>query len=237
MQRAFTQPTDRAIAFAGLEKRLAKAFSTDAHYGITGKFLHRNLLWLRKANTTLTWTRPEPHDSQEITPSWSWMAYEGSIGSMSINFESVAWSEALRFRNSKELECRVREFKDCNMVREGDEFVLLGTGGSDEGSEGSEGSNDARSDGDSVEDGDSYEPPKPRSWLRFDVDAPDLESLKCVAIGREFGYYSNQYEKDCYVIIVKSSGSGGGMFERAGVGSVESRFISLDEPGIRASIV
>jgi hypothetical protein len=235
MQRAFTQPTDRAIAFAGLEKRLAKAFYCDAHYGIIGKFLHRNLLWLRKANTTLIRTRPGPRDSQkEITPSWSWMAYEGSMGPMSVGYEVVAWSESLRFRNRKEIECRVRDFKDCTMVREGDEFVLLGTGCSDEGSEGN---NDARSDGDSVEDGDTYEPPKPRSWLRFDADASDLEGLKGVVIGTELGYYSNQYEQACYVIIVKASGYGSGIFERVGVGSVRSGLISLDEPGIRASIV
>jgi hypothetical protein len=235
MQRAFTQPTDRAIAFAGLEKRLARAFSSDAHYGIIGKFLHRNLLWLRKANTTLTRTRPGPRDSQkEITPSWSWLAYEGRIDFMPIGLESVAWSEDLRFRNGKELECRVREFKDCHIVREGDECVLLGTGCSDEGREHS---NDARSDSDSVEDEDSFEPPKKRSWLRFDVDASDLEGLKCVVVGRQFGYYSNQYEQDCYIIIVKSSSCGCGMFERVGVGSVISRLISLDEPGVRASIV
>jgi hypothetical protein len=127
----------------------------------------------------------------------------------------------------------VREFKDCTMVREGEEFVLLSTGCSDEDSEGN---NDARSDGDSVEEGDSYEPPKPRSWLRFDVDASDPESPKCVVIGREFGYYTDQYGEACYVIIVRASGCGSGMFERVGVGSVRSRLISL-KPGIRASIV
>jgi hypothetical protein len=166
------------------------------------------------------------------------MGYEGSIKFMLIDFESVAWSDVVQFRNSKELECRVREFRDCNMVREGDEFVLLGVGSSDERSdESSEGSNDARSDDESVEDVDSVKLPKTRSWLRFDVDASNFGSIKCVIIGRNFGYYSNQYEKDCYVIIVKSSSSGDGIFDRVGVGSIDSRFISLDEPGIRASIV
>ncbi|KAH8820660.1 heterokaryon incompatibility protein-domain-containing protein [Xylogone sp. PMI_703] len=231
MQRAFTHPADRAIAFAGLQQRLAKAFYTNAHYGIVEKFLHRNLLWLRKANTILTRTLPGPHELQkEKTPSWSWMAYEGSIDSMSIAFECVAWSDAVRFQNSRELECRVREFKNCTMERDNDEFVLLGTG-DDSGDD-----NDSTSERGSIESGSSYEPPKPRSWLRFDVDVFDLESLKCVVLGREIDYYRNQYEQGCYILIVRPSGSGG-MCERVGVGSVRSVFISVDEPGLRASII
>ncbi len=53
---------------------------------------------------------------------------------------------------------------------------------------------------------------------------------------REFGYYTDQYGEACYVIIVRASGCGSGMFERVGVGSVRSRLISL-KPAIRASIV
>lgn len=32
-QRKLTQPADRAIAFAGLEERVAKSFYCDAHFG------------------------------------------------------------------------------------------------------------------------------------------------------------------------------------------------------------
>ena len=233
MKRAFTQPTDRAIAFTGLEKRLAKAFYSDVHYGIMGKFLHRNLLWLRTADTTLTKTHPGPHDSQtERTPSWSWMAYEGSMEFMSIRFENVAWSNALKFRNTKELECHVREIKDYSIMRKGDEYVLVSTQGNN-GS--SEASSNARSSG--VEDLDLYESRTPRSWLRFDVDTSDVKSLKCVVVGRQFGYYSNEYQQDCYILVVKPSNHSSKMFERVGAGSLESKFISFGELDIRASVI
>ncbi|EHK99324.1 hypothetical protein M7I_4789 [Glarea lozoyensis 74030] len=160
MKRAFTQPSDRAIAYAGLEKRLAKAFTSASHYGIIDRFLHRGLLWLRKTDRTLTRTIPGYGVFQQnITLSWSWLAYEGDIEPLSIGFESVAWSKSLHFQNGKGLH------NDCN-------------------EEESEGSNGTESDSE-VSDDDSYKPAPHRSWLRFDVDASDIGLLKCVVVGRK----------------------------------------------------
>jgi hypothetical protein len=226
MKRAFTQPTDRAIAFSGLEKRLAYAFNSDAHYGIIDRFLHRGLLWMRKTNLTLTRTIPDGHVSQkDITPSWSWLAFEGNIEPMSISFESVAWSKNLHFRNDKELRCVVREFQDCDMVCEGDEYLLASNGGSD-----------ARSDSENAIDNNPYKPPPHRSWLRFDVGASDIGLLRCVVVGREMDSYGGEFGKNCYVIILKQSECED-VFVRVGAGCIHSRYISWDEPFTLASMV
>jgi hypothetical protein len=42
MQLNLTQATDRAIAFSGLEKRLADVLYTKVRYGIIQQFLHRS---------------------------------------------------------------------------------------------------------------------------------------------------------------------------------------------------
>ncbi|KAF9887083.1 hypothetical protein FE257_010577 [Aspergillus nanangensis] len=221
MQREFTQPADRAFALAGLETRLAEAFYTDVHYGIVGKFLHRNLLWLRRRETVLTRTYLHPDDShKELAPSWSWMGFEGSIDFVSVGFETVTWSEAVRFHNRRELRCRVREFHDYRLERRGDEFVLLDVGSGDE---------------ESAEERDSIDCSSPPSWLRFDAETWGVEYLKCVVVGRQTGYNSDQYESDCYVLIVKPNG-GDGMFDRVGAGSIDSKYICLEGAGIEARI-
>jgi hypothetical protein len=155
------------------------------------------------------------------------MGFEGTITYLSVAVEDVAWSETVRFRSSKELECRVREFRGCRMVAEGDEFVLLDAE-SDQSSEVSR--NEGR-----VEDGNPIE----RSWLRFDTDASDIKSLKCAIIGRKpTSYtYDTGSDEDCYVIIAKSGGNCDGIFERVGVGSIDSKYISLVGPGIKAILI
>jgi hypothetical protein len=242
---ALTQPTDRAIAFTGLEERLATAFDTDARYGIIRKFLHRSLLWLRAADASLARTSPDQDETQkETVPSWSWMGYEGRIDFLRVDFERVAWSEAVRFPTGNELECRVREFRGCGMVREGDRFALFddGRGGESDdqsgsgesGDQGSENGSAVMSGDESAEYGIPVERVKARGWLRFDVDAFDIETLKCVIIGRKL-WGDKRYDKECYVIAVKSSGNE--LFERVGVGSVDRRHIFLGGPGLKARIV
>src|SRR6186713_1704067 len=126
MQRAFTQPTDRSIAFAGLEKRLASEFRAEAHFGIISTFLHRNLLWLRSEHGSLTRTCPGRGGTQkETAPSWSWAGYEGCIDFLEVEFEQVYWSEMVRFQARNKLECRVRHFRGCEIIHEGDGFVLV----------------------------------------------------------------------------------------------------------------
>jgi hypothetical protein len=145
MLRAFTQPANRAIAFAGLEKRLATAFDVDARYSIIRKFLHCCPLWLRAADASLARKRPGPDETQkETVPSWSWMGCEGPIDFLRVGFEQVAWSEAVRFPTGNELKCRVWEFRGCGIVRKRDGFVLFDDGRGDE-------SDDQSSDSESVD--------------------------------------------------------------------------------------
>jgi hypothetical protein len=126
---AFTHPTDCAIAFTSLEKRLATAFYTDACYSIIRKFLHRSLLWLQAVDASLARTRLGLDETQkETVPSWSWMGYEGCIDFLLVDFKRVAWSEAVQFLTGNELECRVREFRGCGIVRKGDRFALFDNG-------------------------------------------------------------------------------------------------------------
>ncbi|EPE36489.1 hypothetical protein GLAREA_08652 [Glarea lozoyensis ATCC 20868] len=223
MKRAFTQPSDRAIAYAGLEKRLAKAFTSASHYGIIDRFLHRGLLWLRKTDRTLTRTIPGYGVFQQnITLSWSWLAYEGDIEPLSIGFESVAWSKSLHFQNGKGLQCVVREFENCDIVREGDEYAVFSN---DCNEEESEGSNGTESDSE-VSDDDSYKPAPHRSWLRFDVDASDIGLLKCVVVGRKVDSHMSGFQEDCYIIVLKRNGCDR-MFAKANPNPPNMKFTSV----------
>lgn len=84
----FTRVSDRAIAISGLEKRLMDVFQTRGGYGIFEVYLERSLLWLRPEGTSLSVIE---YPSTVIVPSWSWMAYEGSIAYLEVPFDGVNW--------------------------------------------------------------------------------------------------------------------------------------------------
>jgi hypothetical protein len=87
---ALTFPVDRPVAIRGLEKRLIRALDTIGGYGVFDKFLHRGLLWER-AGPNLK--RIEfPNERYRPIPSWSWMAYDGSIRYMEIPGGQVSWA-------------------------------------------------------------------------------------------------------------------------------------------------
>ena len=46
----------------------------------------------------------------------------------------------------------------------------------------------------------------------------DLQYLRCAVVGRQFGYYSNELERICYVMLLKIKENG--LFERVGIGAV-----------------
>jgi hypothetical protein len=101
---SFTRWEDRPIAIAGLEKRLQRAFHTIGRYGIfddgnrtDGGLFHRSLLWRR------AWKEAEESDGDALeaisfsaernshVPSWSWMAYKGSIDYTDPPYKSSTW--------------------------------------------------------------------------------------------------------------------------------------------------
>ena len=219
MRLNLTQPTDRAIAFSGLEKRLAEALYTKIRYGIIERFLHRSLLWQRGGEAPLKRTVPTDR-SRKKNPSWSWMAYDGEIEFMDIEGEAVDWSQAVQFPNEDLLDCRVREFKECTIERKGELFVVIDT------ANGVEGVAPNDSDDDKI-----------KGWLKFDVDSSDIKTLKCVVIGRDttWNHSSEDFRGECYVIVVKPRR--GGKYNRVGVGSLHHTLISLEGAGSLERIV
>lgn len=85
---AFSFNSDRPIAIRGLERRLLKAFETTGGYGVFRNYLGRSLLWQRRDSYLCRIDFP----CHRMIPSWSWMAYKGSIRYMDIPFGAVEWS-------------------------------------------------------------------------------------------------------------------------------------------------
>ncbi|KAK3648109.1 hypothetical protein LTR56_002587 [Elasticomyces elasticus] len=73
---AFMNAIDRPIGIAGLESRLVRAFGTDGGFGIFEKYLHRGIMWQRASSEVqrISFSR-----AVDEVPSWSWMAYQGTI--------------------------------------------------------------------------------------------------------------------------------------------------------------
>ena len=85
----FTRIEDRPFGIAGLERRLLEAFKTKGGFGIFDDgdkrdhhLFHRSLLWCRGDDEPDSGMVPIrfPGDRDIHVPSWSWMAYKGSIG-------------------------------------------------------------------------------------------------------------------------------------------------------------
>jgi hypothetical protein len=86
---ALSYPSDRPIAIRGLESRLINTFGTSGGVGIFDIYLHRSLLWQRAGERLESIT-----SFRDISvPSWSWMAYDGPIRYLTAPFGEVAWSE------------------------------------------------------------------------------------------------------------------------------------------------
>jgi hypothetical protein len=75
-QRHLTFLSDRVLAIAGLEQRLAKAMRTESRFGIFENYLHQLLLWYPLHET-------DRADGTRVVsssvPSWSWMAATGGV--------------------------------------------------------------------------------------------------------------------------------------------------------------
>lgn len=97
----FTNITDRPIALAGLEERLARTYETRSAFGVFEVFLHRSILWQRDGNALM----PKIRYRDLQVPSWSWMAVGGPIRFTNVPFDGVNWSEDIQspFKKSHNL--------------------------------------------------------------------------------------------------------------------------------------
>lgn len=111
-----TQASDRVPAIAGLEKRLAKGLSTQVQYGIVQEFFHRSLLWKRSKEEKLVRIS---YLEQKKVPTWSWMAYAGSISYLDVAREEVDWDRSIAFPGGAFLKARVTGLKQ-RIVKAGD---------------------------------------------------------------------------------------------------------------------
>ncbi|KAI1178575.1 hypothetical protein F4777DRAFT_575815 [Nemania sp. FL0916] len=84
-----SRATDRPAAIAGLQDRLGRTFKSDADYGVLWKFFERTILWKRTGRAL---SRIDYTDSAMKPPSWSWMAFLGTIGYLEIPFGNVDWT-------------------------------------------------------------------------------------------------------------------------------------------------
>ncbi|KAK3346461.1 heterokaryon incompatibility protein-domain-containing protein [Lasiosphaeria hispida] len=85
---ALTVPTDRAVAIAGLERRLERGGFGTAPYGFFGDH-YRGLLWERRGASPPLQRIKYP--ARGRVPSWSWMAYDGEIQYVDVPEEEMEW--------------------------------------------------------------------------------------------------------------------------------------------------
>ncbi|RYO26457.1 hypothetical protein AA0111_g7946 [Alternaria arborescens] len=89
---------DRPVAIDGLQSRLLRTLRVVGDFGIlegaTRGLLRRTLLWRRHTDTT-TMSRIDfakaPTKTKLHIPSWSWMAYTGSIDYVTIDWGAYTW--------------------------------------------------------------------------------------------------------------------------------------------------
>ena len=193
-QLGITKPTDRPIAIRGLIDRLEAKLGTTVNFGIFECYLHRSLLWQRSSSTRMQRIADE---TNLIAPSWSWMAYDGQIDYMEIDFGSVSWLQRVRLVDGL-LETQVRKFQNCIIKPQND-------------SSGTCVMSDNTGNGD--------------SWLKYDGDdKTDVRTLRCVIIGRKTQVSIG--ERHYYILVVTPSRLSE-TFERVGIGSISERFIQF----------
>jgi hypothetical protein len=210
-KRGLTEKTDRCAAISGLESCIAQAKKYETRFGIFQSFLHRSLLWQRSEERN---TDRIDYKAQ-IVPSWSWMAYSGSVQFMDIAFGGVEWVRSLRFNtrykyrrfNKKwkpALVTDIGSFQRCNPARRGTGYAIL--------------------DLDGVK----------RGQIQYDTETHEhLDAEGCVVIGRDFCAF-NAGKMKYYILVVRSTGMEN-EYTRVGAGWILSDYVARQ--GVRALIV
>ena len=167
-RRGLAVETDRCVAMSGLVARIARARMCQSRYGIFEAYLHKNLLWLR-SDEKVKWIGY----TAQIVPSWSWMAYDGSIKFMEIPFNCVDWNVELRFDKKRKdaLVTNVGAFRNCSLEQRDTSYAILDSSKAE------------------------------RGWIQYDIEASeDLQAERCVIAGREsLGLGNKKY----YILVVR----------------------------------
>jgi hypothetical protein len=210
-KRGLTEKTDRYTAISGLESRIAQAKKCETRFGIFESFLHRCLLWQRSGERD---TDRIDYGAQ-IVPSWSWMAYNGSIEFTDILFGEVEWVRSLRFNKRNRLRwlnkkwkpalvTDISSFQRCSPERRGTGYALLDLEG--------------------VE----------RGWIQYDMERHKrLDAEECVVVGRE-SCKSDAGKGKYYILVVRPTGMEN-EYTRVGAGWILGDYVARQ--GIQALIV
>ena len=210
-RRDLTEKTDRCAALFGIESRIAQAKNCETRFGIFQSFLHRSLLWQRSEERD---TDRIDYGAQ-IVPSWSWMAYSGSVQFMDIAFGKVEWVFSLRFNKTNEhsesdkvwksaLVTEIGSFQRCNFERRGTGYANL--------------------------DLDEAE----RGWIQYDLETHErLDDERCVVVGRD-SPESDAGRRNYYILVVRPTGMEN-EYRRVGAGRMRSDYVA--RKGVEALIV
>ena len=173
-RRGLAVETDRCAAISGLVARIARAKMCQSRYGIFEAYLHRNLLWLRSDDKV-----KRIGYTTQIVPSWSWMAYDGSIKFMGIAFSCVDWNVGLRFnkKGKDALVTSVGVFRNCSLEQRDTSYAILDLSKAE------------------------------RGWIQYDIEASeDLQAERCVVVGRDsLGLRNKKY----YILVVRPTSMDG----------------------------
>jgi hypothetical protein len=206
-RRGLTVKTDRSTAISGLESRIAQAKKCETRFGIFELFLHRPLLWQRTGKRD---TDRIDYGAQ-IVPSWSWMAYNGSIKFMDIPFHSVEWVRSLRFNkrykyrrfNEKwkpALVTDMSSFRTCNFERRTTDYAIL----------------------------DLYDAAE-RGCVQYDMETHErLDSERCVVIGRICYSSDTRERRKYYILVVRPTGMKN-EYTRVGAGWIQGDYVARQD--------
>ena len=167
-RRGLAVETDRCVAISGLVARIARARRCQSRYGIFEGYLHRNLLWMRSDEKV-----KRIKYTTQIVPSWSWMAYDGSIKFMEFSFGCVEWNVELRFnkKGKDALVTNVGVFRKCSLEQRDTSYAILDSSKAE------------------------------RGWIQYNIEASeDLQAERCVVVGRESQWLRN---KKYYILVVR----------------------------------
>ncbi|KAJ8117109.1 hypothetical protein OPT61_g1616 [Boeremia exigua] len=220
----FSHQEDRPFAIAGLEKRLQKAYGTTGGYGIfddgsksDGGLFHRSLLWRRGEEQG---DPPElvkivfPQERNIRVPSWSWMAYVGSIDYADPPFQSAEW-----------------ETKD-----------IIPPWTQRNRSTGAASHDGITSISATVREYEVAEWRPNEVKLVFDqkrTSNSDQERGYCVVVARSNERGSDKQRRYYVLLLVPTQERGRAeqAFRRVGAGFMAGKFISFEQPGVEAIIV
>ncbi|CAG9984190.1 unnamed protein product [Clonostachys byssicola] len=202
-----TYKSDRDIAIRSLLERMGRELATDVRYGIVRCFIGSLLLWKRTAKEM---TAPIKFERRTV-PSWSWMAYDGSIEFIDKFRYDLRIPQSLDLgfgQDGKEFEVKIRKFENCHLgENNGDnEYTIEAIH--------------------AIEVLHSATKKVGSMW--YDMKEKDkIEFNYCVVAGAHgSGSPVNAVYPKSYLVIVVQETLGGGGYRRIGVGTVYDGYLS-----------